>query len=143
MEKIFPIVIQQAAHKLKKADGYCMMYEIPLNIKAQITNGRKINFFYTAGVSSYFMTSENYTYHYTTNYGGYDKNVQYNSQQNYWLSVAAIGLGVEKQISNTLHIAAMPYFKIPLKGMGAGNLQMLSSGINFSLSYRQPSKKNN
>ncbi|MEO6731522.1 MAG: hypothetical protein ABIN01_09915 [Ferruginibacter sp.] len=139
--KDFPDTYSTGNHKLKNAEGYCKMYEIPLNIKSQITNGKKTNFFYTVGVSSYIMTSEFYTYHYTTNYGAYSKDVHYNSQQNYWLSVGTIGLGVEKQISNTVNIAAMPYLKIPFKGMGAGNLKLLSAGINFLLSYSQPSKK--
>ncbi|MEP7143765.1 MAG: hypothetical protein ABI707_12880 [Ferruginibacter sp.] len=127
-----------ASSKLNKVDGYCMMYEIPLNIKSQILKGKKLNLYYTAGISSYIMTSQFYTYDISTNTGSYTKDVKYNSQKNYWLSVATAGLGVEKKISNTLNISAAPFIKIPFKGMGEGKLRLTGTGINFSLSY-QPS----
>ncbi|MEP7106732.1 MAG: hypothetical protein ABI760_02095 [Ferruginibacter sp.] len=122
-------------HKLDRVDGYCMMYEIPLNIKSQFSNWKKLNWFYTAGISSYFMKSEFYKYFYITNYGDYTKSFRYDSQQNYWLSVATIGLGLEKTISNGLTVAAAPFIKIPFRGMGAGKLKLTGMGINFSLSY--------
>ena len=127
-----------ANYKLNKVDGYCMMYEIPLNVKSTISTGKKINLFYTAGISSYFMKSEFYTYYYATNYRSYTKSAEYNSQKNYWLSVATLGLGIEKEITPTLNIAAMPFLKIPFKGMGVGNLKLMGTGINFTLSWKPP-----
>lgn len=127
---------QTAAHKLTKVDGYCLMYEIPLNIKAQIHKGKKINWFYSAGISSYFMKREFYTYHYATTGGNYNKSVAFNSQKNYWFSVASIGAGIEKKISDNFTIAAAPFLKIPFKGMGEGKLKLLGTGINFSLTYQ-------
>ncbi len=123
-------------YKLTKVNGYCMMYEVPLNIKSGLGSFKKFNLFYTAGISSYFMTSEYYTYHYASSNGIYSRSRAYREQKNYWLSLASAGIGIEKAISPDFNIAAMPFLKIPFKGMGEGNLKLLSTGINFSLSYK-------
>ena len=123
-------------YKLTRVNGYCNMYEIPLNIKYQISRKKKINTSAIAGISSYFMTGESYTYQYTSNYGAYSRSRQYSSQKNYWFSIATIGIGFEKEISKKLYVAATPFVKIPFRGMGTGDLKLLSTGINFSLSYR-------
>lgn len=123
-------------YKLTKVNGYCMMYEVPLNIKSGLGSFKKFNLFYTAGISSYFMTSEYYTYHYASSNGIYSRSRKYTEQKNYWLSLANTGIGIERAISNNFNVAAMPFLKIPFKGMGEGNLKLLSTGINFSLSYK-------
>jgi|GEM_PF-4090787 len=123
-------------YKLTKVNGYCMMYEIPLNIKSGLGSFKKFNVFYIAGISSYFMTREYYTYHYASASGIYSRSRTYTKQKNYWLSLASLGIGIEKAISPVFNIAAIPFLKIPFKGMGEGNLKLLSTGINFSLSYK-------
>ena len=128
-------------HTLNKVEGYCMMYEIPLNIKSPISTGKTVNFFYTAGISTYIMTSEFYTYTIGTNTGSYDKDMTYSNQHNYWFSVITAGIGAEKKISNRLDFAAFPFIKIPLAGMGEGELKLTGLGINFLLTYKPWSKK--
>ena len=133
---------QTASHKLAKVAGYCEMYEIPLNIKSSLRRGKKLNIFYTAGISSYIMKGEYYTFHYATTNGYYDKKMEYSSQKNYWFSVAALSIGFEKMISPNLCVAVAPFTKIPLRGMGTGGLKLTGTGINFLLSYQpQFSKK--
>jgi hypothetical protein len=123
-------------HKITKVDGYCIMYEVPLNLSSRIVSRKRYNVFYTAGLSSYFMKREYYTYYYVTNYGGYTKDVAYNSQKNYWFSLATLGLGVEKPVSPSLSVAAMPFVKIPFKGVGEGTMKLTGTGINFLLTYK-------
>jgi hypothetical protein len=123
-------------HKITQVDGYCNMYEIPLNVTSYITRGKKLNWFYTAGISSYFMKSEYYTYYYVTNYGQYQKSVSYEEQKNYWFSLATIGAGLEKQFSPAISFSAMPFIKIPFEGVGEGHLKLTGIGINFLLSYK-------
>ena len=131
-----------ADHTLTKVSGYCMMYEIPLNLKFYTPGRKKLKLFYTAGVSSYFMEREFYTYHYKTATGEYDKSKSYNSQRNYWFSLATLSVGLEKQLSDNMHVAAAPFLKIPFKGMGEGKLKLLGTGINFSLIYN-PARSGN
>lgn len=128
-------------YKLKSVQGYCDMFEIPLNLKYQVTHNKKFNVSVTGGLSSYFMTKESYTYEYVSNYNSYNRHVKYSSQKNYWFSLAMIGVSVEKEISNNFNIAATPFLKIPFKGMGSGDLKLIGTGINFSLIYRPALKK--
>lgn len=123
-------------YKLKSVTGYCNIYEVPLNIKYQLSRGKKINISAFAGISSYFMTSEYYTYLYKSNYSSYTWSKNYNTQKNYWFSVATVGIGFEKLISKKINLGATPFVKIPFKGLGTGDLKLLTTGINFSLSYR-------
>ncbi|MEJ7586339.1 MAG: hypothetical protein WKI04_02135 [Ferruginibacter sp.] len=122
--------------KLYKVDGYCIMYEIPLNIKSNLLTRKKYNLFYTAGISSYIMKREFYNYYYKTPYGDSSRSATFNSQNNYWLSLATAGVGFEKHITRELNFGVMPFIKIPFKGMGRGSLKLLGTGINFSLTYK-------
>ena len=123
-------------HKLTKVVGYCTMYEIPLSIQSQIQKGNTITISYSAGLSSYFMKRQYYTYYYQTNYGSYSKSQEYDSQLNYWFSVISLGLDFEKEITQSIQISASPFVKIPLKQMGEGNLKLTGVGVNFLLSYK-------
>lgn len=123
-----------STYKFSDVSGYCNMYEIPLNLKYHISLGKKLNVFALGGISSYFMKKEFYTYHYHNSM--YDWSAEYYSQKNYWLSVATLGVGVEKVLSKNVKIGISPYLKIPFKGMGAGELKLQGAGINFLLSYK-------
>ncbi|MEO6721419.1 MAG: hypothetical protein ABIN67_13705 [Ferruginibacter sp.] len=122
------------AYKFSNVSGYCDMYEIPLNLKYLVAGGKKINIVATGGISSYFMKKEFYTYHYHNSQ--YDWSALYNSTNNYWLAVATLGIGIEKDISKNLNIGVSPFVKIPFKGMGKGELKMQGAGINFLLTYK-------
>ena len=123
-------------YKLTSVKGYCNMYEIPLNVKYKISQKKDFSIFAIAGISSYFMTSEYYTFKYNSPGNSYDRSREYDTQKNYWFSLATIAAGFEKGISKKFSVGATPYLKIPFKGMGSGDLKLLSTGINFSLSYR-------
>ncbi|MEO5890386.1 MAG: hypothetical protein ABIQ31_09045 [Ferruginibacter sp.] len=123
-------------NKLNKVGGYCMMYEIPLNIKSQILSRKKFNLFYTAGVSSYIMKGEYYTYYYSTPYGDSSRSAKFDTQNNYWFALATAGIGLEKNIGKDLDIGIMPFIKIPFKGMGRGSLKLMGTGVNFTLTYK-------
>jgi hypothetical protein len=123
-------------YKLSEVTGYCNMYEIPVNVKYRVTNSKKIKTYALAGLSSYIMTREAYTYKYTSSYGNYNRNVNDASQKNYWFSLATLGVCVEKNITSSITAGATPFIKIPFKGMGTGDLKLISTGINFSLTYR-------
>ncbi len=122
--------------QLLATNGNCYMYEIPLNVAYDFKSHKKINWFVTAGTSSYLMHKEyyNFKYDYNGSYGekGYD---YYHSSKN-WFSVLNLGAGVNIQTSNKYFIKLQPYFKVPLSGIGIGKLPLSSAGINFSLTRR-------
>lgn len=128
-------------YKIESVTGYCRMWELPILFRYQVSRSNKNSFYISSGLSSYFMTYENYTYFYYYNGQPYTKNNAYNSSDTHILSIAHFSAGFENRISKNLSLGIEPYAKIPLAGVGYGDIQLSSFGINFSVQYRQPSKK--
>ena len=128
-------------YKIESITGYCRMWEVPILFRYQISQSPKNRFYISSGLSSYFMTYENYSSFYYYNGQPYTKNNAYNSSDTHILSIAHFSGGFENRISKKLSLGIEPYAKIPISGVGYGDIQLSSFGINFSVQYRQPSKK--
>ncbi len=119
-------------------DGYCSMYEIPLNIKYDFSTKKKHTWFATAGLSSYLMKKEFYNYAYQkdgqNHYGSYP---YYNTTQN-WFSVANLSAGYQLQTGAKTNLRAETYFKATLSGVGTGSLPISSAGINLGIIRKIP-----
>lgn len=110
-------------------DGYCRMFELPLNVKYNWVQQPKHNFFATAGISSYIMQKEDYNYMYERYNIAYYYNKQYKNASTNWMSIVNLGLGYERKVGNAGNIRIEPYWKIPLKGVGVGELPINSKGV--------------
>ncbi len=118
---------------LNYANGNCNMWEIPLNISYDFKGGNKINLFVTAGVSSYLMQNEYYNFNYNLNRYAYDSGFNYPRSSKDYFSIMNLGAGANLQAGKNLFIQVQPYFKVPLKGVGIGNLSLKSAGLNISV----------
>ena len=121
---------------LDLVEGSCTMFDIPLNIRYDLTQGNKHRYFLTTGLSTYLMKEEEYHYYYQYTNGspGY-RSRTYASDEHHWLSILNISAGFEKKVGKRLSIQGEPYLKIPLSGVGYGNLKLNSYGIYFSIRY--------
>lgn len=120
--------------KILNVDGYCNMYEIPVNIRYFIKNGQNTSWYANAGLSSYLMKKEDYAYNYINNYGDL-KNSSWaykNATQN-WFSIIHVGVGLEHNLGAIGKLRVEPYLKIPAKGLGIGDLPITSMGINIGI----------
>jgi hypothetical protein len=123
------------AQHLDYVKGTFEMLEIPLNLRYDFSVSGSTLFFASAGVSSYLMTSEN-----SSMYGNpwglpSDQPCPATGQHSYLFSAANLSLGVETGLSNSLSLLIAPYMKIPTRGVGFGQVQMSSVGINFALKF--------
>ena len=123
------------AQHLDYVKGTFEMLEIPLNLRYDFSVTGSTLFFASAGVSSYLMTSEN-SGMYASPWG----NQMYlhcpdSVQHSYLFSAINLSLGVETGLSNSLSLLIAPYMKIPTRGVGFGQVQMSSVGINFALKF--------
>jgi len=122
--------------RITDLSGDCYMIEIPLNLSYRFASSAKNSWYASAGVSSYFMKNENYDYNYDT-YGvqtaGYKT---YKNSSNTLLAVVNLGVGFRHSIGKTTSLLVQPYFKLPLKGAGIGDLPITSSGISFGITKR-------
>ncbi len=128
-------------YKLDRVDGSCHMWEVPLLVSYTLrTRGNK-SIRLNTGLSSYFMTHEDYDYYYPYNGVPSSRTASYNSTDTHILSIAHLSAGFENRLSKTISWQIEPYAKIPLGGIGFGSIRLSSFGVNLSVQYRQPAKK--
>ena len=121
--------------KLSSVDGYCNMFEIPLNVSYSFASTRNHGFFVTTGLSSYLMTKEYYNYE-ASGYGmTWPGNSTYLNSSKNLFSILQISGGYEYSIGKNTNIRIEPYVKIPLGGIGIGNMPISSMGLYFGISH--------
>ncbi len=117
-------------------NGDCKMFDVPLNVKYDFAFHKQSNLFLTAGLSSYFMKKENYSY--TGDYWGwvYDTTRHYNNSGANLLSVVNLSIGYQKEIGKHSSLRIEPYIKLPLHGIGIANLPITSTGISVGFTRK-------
>lgn len=128
-------------YKLENVEGYCRMWDVPLLARYTLKPHGNNNFYLSAGLSSYFMTSEHYGYFYYYQGNPVTRNMTYASDDTHLLSILHLSGGFETRMSKHTTLQIEPYAKIPMGGVGFGNIRLSSFGINAALQLRQLSKK--
>ena len=124
--------------KLETVEGWCRMWELPLQIRYTFNPGAKTAFFASAGLSSYFMKKQQYNYSYKNNMNQQLTAAWSNdSTFKHVFSILHLSAGFEKPLGRHMNWQIEPYAKIPLGGVGFGNIRLSSFGVNFSVQYRQ------
>jgi len=112
-------------------NGKSRLYEWPVNIKYSVISG-KHNLFTTAGLSSYFMRSENYDYEYVqTNQPGGHNYISYKNETENWFSVVNFSMGYTHKLGDIGSIRVEPYLKLPIKKLGVADMPIMSTGLNI------------
>lgn len=128
--------------KLDLVAGNCSMWEIPLNVRYDLSLTRRGSWFISTGLSTYLMQQEDYDYHYWSNGNFYTKHKSYPSSEKSILGILNLSGGFEKNFTPHVSVQIEPYMRIPLKGVGFGKLQMNSFGTNFILKFKSgPARK--
>ena len=128
---------------LDEVNGSCWMIDIPLNLRYDFATGKKSSFFGSAGASTYLMDKESYTYHYWNNGNYYKRHWENNDNSNHVFSILNLSAGYEKTVTKNISAQIEPYIKLPMAGIGFGNMQMSSYGLNFAIRYHPQFKKQN
>jgi len=119
------------------ADGTCSMWEIPLNVRYTFNPNGKTKFFATAGVSTYLMTKENYTYAYQSALGWQGQKTYNNKNPSrYPFSIFNLSFGFEQRLGRVGSLRLEPYLRLPLEGIGTGKLPIMSAGVNIGITRR-------
>ena len=112
------------------------MWEIPVNVRYDVSFNDKRRWFVSTGLSTYLMDKENYDMYYSANGNPYSSNWPSDSNSSYFFSIWNLSAGMERSLGRHFSIQAEPYLKVPLKGLGKGNMRMDSYGILFTLKYK-------
>jgi len=128
--------ITYSGYKADKLDGACRILDVPLNVYYQLKPSSKTSFFAGAGLSSYIMLSEEYTYTVFTKYGDRLYETQVERKNNEWFKVLNLSIGIQHRFGSRFYLQAEPFIKAPLAGVGEGDVLLSSLGIFFGLKYK-------
>ena len=118
-----------------RIDGTCSMYEVPVAVTFDILSTRRIRLFASAGVSSYFVQSEEYYYHFDTPNPGAVNGWTGKKPSTLWFGIGTLSAGFDFRATRTLSVGIEPYFKVPLEGMGWADIDLYSTGVMFAARY--------
>jgi hypothetical protein len=116
--------------------GDCWILEVPLDFKYYPIKRPKNNWFISSGLSSYFMLKEKYALSYD-NYSGdtYTQEMEIKGSNQHVFGILNIGFGYERRLSKRFAVQVEPYYRLPLVGIGEGNLDLKSIGVFFGIKY--------
>jgi hypothetical protein len=125
-------------YKLRNVEGNCSMWEIPVNVRYDVSFNDKRRWFVSTGLSTYLMDKEDYMLYYSNNWNNYITEAPVNSDvnSNYIFSIVNLSAGMERSLGKRFSLQAEPYLKVPLKGLGMGSMRMTSYGVLFTLKYK-------
>jgi len=111
-------------------DADCRVIDIPLTVNYTWRQRPQSSWFLSAGLSSYVMLSETYLFR----YAGYGDTYQYRieNENRHPLGIGNLSVGYRRQLSPTLSVTVQPFVKVPLTGIGNGNLKLYSTGVTLS-----------
>jgi hypothetical protein len=121
--------------RLVALNGYCRMIELPMTLRYLFSEGKKQSFFAAAGISSYLMQSENYDYDYLYLSSGYVARYHksYQNQSRNWAGVMQLSAGFLHKLGGVGQLRVEPYYAVPLKGIGYGELPLSSFGLRVGI----------
>lgn len=119
-----------------RTSAVCVVLDIPINLKANLFNFDRSRIYTTAGLSSYIMLNEDYQFSYNRDSSGLENSWSEQTGTRHWLSNAGLSVGFEYDLSSNWSLRAEPHIKIPLKGVGWGDVRLFSVGNFLSLNYR-------
>lgn len=136
--------LQSYGHQPDRIFGECDILDIPFNFRYYPVEGRLQRAFFSLGLSSYFMLKEHYELEYE-NYTGYPytEEINVSGVNNHFFGVVNISAGYERKLGKQLGIQVEPYFKVPINGVGEGDISLKSTGLFVGLNYYpgRPKKK--
>ena len=121
--------------KILSVDGNCNMFEIPINLRYDFATRNHHGFFVTAGLSSYLMKKEYYSYEAGITTPTWSGDSTYMNASNNLFSILQISGGYEYSIGKNTKIRIEPYLKIPLQGIGISSMPISSAGLYFGISH--------
>lgn len=116
--------------EITSVEGNCRMIEIPVAVKYNFSSGRNL-WFGTAGISSYLMKAEHYSYIYYYPLSGQsvERYRSYSNSSNHFVASALLSGGYQFRLGRHSTFRLEPYVKIPLRGLGIGSLPLFSTGL--------------
>ena len=112
-------------------EGTCDMLQWSVDLRYNWLAKPKFQSFVSLGSSSWTILKEEYEFYYAKDYPGLIYDWSSGQNKNYWLSMAQMGIGVEKTIRPGLSLQINWFAQLPLQGVGNGKVEIYTSGLGF------------
>jgi hypothetical protein len=113
----------------------CIVLDIPVNIGYQVYNKGGNKFSLGTGLSSYFMLRENYTFNYAGAYPGGPATYNIRNQNKHIMGILNLNVTYQREISSKFGVGVQPYYKLPLTGIGYGQVNLKSAGVAVGVTW--------
>lgn len=120
---------------LDRVNANCDVIDIPINLTYYLNGYSASGFVFGAGLSTYFMLTEDYDIIYNSPWP--EGSQFFRNENQHFLGVLNASVGYRKQLNPVLSLQAEPYLKIPIQGIGAGDLDLYTSGLRLTLKYNR------
>ncbi len=119
-------------------DAQCDVLDIPINIRYYALNLPQSRVFISGGLSSYLMLTEDYVYQYRGGRGHKSRSYKHRerNKNRHYFRVANLSVGYERALSKRWALQVEPFVKIPVAGVGFGNIKLSTTGVFVALNYR-------
>ncbi len=117
-------------------DGTCDVLDIPINVRYYFKPEKINRLFASTGLSTYLMLTEDYKYQYARDdpqhlvlsWSGKNENQHY-------FAIYNLSVGYQRLMGKRWFLEIEPFIKLPLTGVGFGEVDLWSTGASFSLKY--------
>lgn len=116
---------------LVAAVAQCFVIDIPFNLRRYMQGRNGNRWFVNTGVSTYLMLREDYDYEYTRPSPNWAPTAQIKGENNHVFGIANVSFGYETNLNKKFRLAVEPFMKLPLTGIGQGEVKFLSFGTNL------------
>ena len=121
---------------ISEVDASCAVLEIPLIASYHVMEDNRKSIDINAGISSYIMLSEDYTYKYTAESGFKDRLQHISGKNQHYFGVVDLSATYYVKLKKEkFKLGLEPFIKIPLTGVGEGKVNLKSSGVSLKLRY--------
>lgn len=120
---------------LDRVNANCDVIDIPINLNYYVSGREHSGLVFSAGLSTYLMLREDYDILYEQPWP--ERTLSIRNENDHFLSIFNASVGYKKILSPTLSIQAEPFIKLPLQGIGEGNIDLFTSGLRLTLKYNQ------
>ena len=125
----------------EQINGDCNVIDIPLNLRYMAIEGKKTNFFVSAGLSSYIMLTERYEYEYGNYSNPYNRDPsEFSNENQHYFGVYNLSFGVSRKVGKNISIEVEPFLKNSFGGVGWGQVRLMSTGALFHFKYHLKTK---
>jgi hypothetical protein len=124
--------------QISDMSGECRILDIPVTLQWRLFEFDRSRIYGTAGLLTYVMLDEAYTFKTSNYYQNNDYDVRWQERTGtwHWFSNAGFSVGYERDLSRTLSLRAEPYVRVPVREVGWASVRLYTIGTMFSIQYR-------